>query len=149
MREKNLLVLGLVLIVVAIVGASVSGPGLGGRGPSSMWGHMRGMWGGPGTQGGSTIPGAEEVVVKARDFGFSPPTVTVDAGTPVNITLVNEGDVVHDLTIPELDIQVVAAPEERASLGLTPDRAGEYRFECTVPGHAEAGMVGRFVVAAG
>lgn len=149
MKEKRLLILGLVLIVVAIVGSSVSGPGFGWRGPSSMWEHMREMWGGARTQGGPTISGAEEVFVRARDFSFSPPMVRVDAGTPVNITLVNEGNAVHDLTISELDVQVVAAPGESASMGLVPDRAAEYRFECAVPGHAEAGMVGRFVVSAG
>lgn len=96
---------------------------------------------------GLTVPGAEEVVVRARDFSFSPSTVRIDAGTPVNITLVNEGNVAHDLTIPELDVQVVAGPGTRASTGFTSESAGEYRFECTVPGHAEAGMVGHLLVA--
>jgi heme/copper-type cytochrome/quinol oxidase subunit 2 len=54
--------------------------------------------------------------------------VRIDAGSPVNITLVNEGNVVHDLTIPELDVRVVAGPSGRASTGRTPERAGEYRF---------------------
>jgi uncharacterized cupredoxin-like copper-binding protein len=142
MKDRSLLILGLALIVGSLIGASLTGLGFRGRGQGWMGEHMR--W--PRTQGESTVPGAEEVVVRARDFSFSPSTVRVRSEMPVNITLVNEGDVVHDLTSSDLGLQVVAGPAGRASAGLTPERAGEYRFECTVPGHAEAGMVGTFVV---
>jgi plastocyanin len=154
MKDRSLLALGLALIVMSLIGsligAVLGGTGFGWRGPAPMRNHMGWMWGGvEDTQSQPVIPGADEVIVRARDFSFSPSTVTVDVGTPVNITLVNEGNVVHDLAIPELDLQVVAGPGGRASTGLTPERSNEYRFECTVPGHAQAGMVGHLLIANG
>jgi uncharacterized cupredoxin-like copper-binding protein len=92
------------------------------------------------------LPDVTELTLDASEFGFSPPMLTVDQDTPVNLTLVNTGSLIHDLTIPELGFRIVANPGERATGGLVPDRLGSYTFECSIPGHAQAGMTGTLVV---
>ena len=84
--------------------------------------------------------------MKATEFAFQPDRLAIDAGETVNLTLVNTGTLVHDLTIPQLDIHLIAAPGETATTGLEVTKAGEYQVLCTVPGHAEAGMTGMIVV---
>ena len=140
MSQRRLLGLGITLVVLGLVGASfVSGWG----GWSGMWGMGPGMHG-PGFYGDDAVAppveGAKQVTVVAGDFSFSPNRIEVEG--PFNLTLVNEGRLLHDITIPELGIQVVAGPGETVTTGVSEVPAGEYRFFCSVPGHADAGMVG-------
>lgn len=92
-------------------------------------------------------------------------------GHLVKLTLVNDGWVEHDVEvegIPVEDIALVEAgiPHERlggghhnegviaahaepgttATVMFTATEVGEYKFACTIPGHKEAGMVGKIVV---
>ncbi len=147
-------IIGIALIVVAVVGftvtASLAGPGLG-----TGWGWMGWMHGdvddccGPGgyaSPSAAPIPGAPEVVIGATEFSFEPSTVEVPTGKPVNLTLVNDGSTVHNLTIPALGVSVVAGPGQRATVGFVAPAPGTYQIVCTIPGHAEAGMTGTLVV---
>lgn len=86
------------------------------------------------------------VTVSASEFGFSPEEIRVAAGEPVLLTLRNDGRVAHDLVLSDLGVRLVASPGETASRDLGALPPGEYVFECSVPGHAGAGMVGRLVV---
>lgn len=96
------------------------------------------------TTGSTSQPYADgtEITVTATDLAFEPATITVDADTPVNLTLTNDGRVFHDLTIPDLDVMLDAEPGETVTAGFTVDAPGTYDFLCTVPGHADAGMRG-------
>jgi plastocyanin len=120
-------------------------PGFGGphMGPWGMWGPRDR----PGA--GSQLPpvaGARTLDVVATDFSFQPAEVSLRAGEAVNIRLVNQGVAVHDLLVPALGVWLIAAPGQSATSGLKFDWAGSYEFFCSVPGHREAGMVGRIVV---
>jgi len=64
----------------------------------------------------------------------------------VNLILVNEGTLPHDITIPALGFSLPAAPGTTASGSLSVARPGTYGFFCSVPGHREAGMVGALEV---
>jgi nitrite reductase (NO-forming) len=90
------------------------------------------------------VAGAPEVEVVAGDFAFSPAEVNVPAGGTVNLVLVNDGDLPHDITIPALGSRVEALPGTRVSASLTAG-PGEYEFFCSVPGHRDAGMEGVIV----
>jgi nitrite reductase (NO-forming) len=86
------------------------------------------------------------VVIAAREFKFSRLRLIVDEGVVV-LRLVNRGKVRHDLRVagkrtPRL------RPGRSASLRLGNLAPGTYRFLCTVPGHAAAGMRGSLVVRA-
>jgi uncharacterized cupredoxin-like copper-binding protein len=109
-------------------------------------------------------------VVEGRTWGYEPATLEVPAGQRVRLTYVNGGQAEHDLEIPGLpasnveregvahdvsltggdhDDDVVAAhamPGTTAVVLFTPTQPGEYEFNCTLPGHKEAGMVGRIIV---
>ncbi len=108
-------------------------------------------------------------VIEGRNWGFDPPVIEVRAGTPVMLTLVNDGRVEHDVEIARLmaddvekmggaehneaaghhDMDVVAVhamPGTTAAVMFTPMEAGEYEYVCTLPGHKEAGMIGTLIV---
>ena len=67
-------------------------------------------------------------------------------GEAVNLTLVNAGDLRHDLVIPDLGVRLAVAPGRQATTGIEINEAGTYRFLCSYPGHAEAGMTGVLTV---
>jgi len=143
-----LLVLMLVMAVVGPGYAAGTGAGWPGNGGGfSMMGQGTGMMGGhlggyasDGTAGAAAIPGATDVTITAADLTFSPTELRLPAGRDVNLTLVNRGQVLHDLTIPGLGVHIVAGPGESRTVGLrnlTPGRSAGF---CSVPGHAQAGM---------
>jgi uncharacterized cupredoxin-like copper-binding protein len=109
---------------------------------------MMGWWSSvtTGAEGGEPVPDAPTVEVVATEFGFRPDRLTVPAGESVNMSLVNQGQLLHDLTIPKLDIRVVAGPGDTTTVGVIVEEPGEYPFLCTVPGHSESGMTGVLVV---
>ncbi len=149
MRDARLLWSGLTLLAVAVLGAILTAGSLpGGVGWMNYMGsHHQMMW--PWQDGAAAtepIPGATELILDAREFGFSPTTVTVNEDVPVNLTLVNTGSLIHDLTIQELGFRIIAAAGESATGGLVPAALGTYGFECSIPGHAQAGMTGTLVV---
>lgn len=152
--DKTLLVAGIAATVIGLAGMAVSIGSNGGWGESSgSWpgfshGRMMNWWDGSDHDEPAppVLEGAEDYRIEAGDLFFEPSTVTLRADTPVNLTLVNEGRLFHDLTIPALGFHVNADPGESTTGGLEALAPGEYRFECTVPGHAEAGMVGSLIV---
>lgn len=125
----------------------------GGLGTGGMWNTMGRHMGWTqsasaqtGDANGRPYADATVVEVAATDLAFDPGAVTVDAGEPVNLRLVNRGQVFHDLTIPDLDVTLAAEPGETVTTGITVDAPGTYEFLCTVPGHADAGMRGTLTV---
>ncbi len=109
------------------------------------------------------------ITVTVNEFSFDPNPITVTAGTPVEITLVNKGSVEHDFvieTIPvkdvstegamdshemsaghqEFDLHTSTAAGETSVLRFTPTQPGTYQIICSVPGHKEAGMIGELIV---
>lgn len=88
---------------------------------------------------------ARRIEVTATSFEFDPDEIRVDAGESIAIVLASE-DILHDLTIDELDAHVAAARGETAEGGLIADEPGRYTYYCTVTGHREAGMEGTLVV---
>jgi plastocyanin len=100
-----------------------------------------------GRHGGSTpvAEGARRIDVAATSFAFDPDRITVTAGEDVALVLSSD-DVLHDLTIDEIDVHVVAERGETAEGGLRADEPGEYTYYCAVSGHREAGMEGTLVV---
>ncbi|MDR7466780.1 MAG: cupredoxin domain-containing protein [Armatimonadota bacterium] len=136
--------IGVLLILVALAGFGAMG-GWGG-GPPVWMPHMGWGQGAPAESAATPIAGADREIVSLVDFGFRPGQIRVRAGGPVNLELVNEGRVRHDLTIPALGFRAVVGPGQRVTAGLAGAQAGDYEVYCSVPGHREAGMVGRLVV---
>ncbi len=116
----------------------------------------------------------QELTIEARDLSFSPTRFTVEAGTPVRLTLVNAGALEHDVTIPGINAtdEVVEPPADSETSGMSHDmtgamapgtvhmaahggdkvtveftpRSGTFELYCSVAGHKDAGMVGTIEV---
>jgi plastocyanin len=90
--------------------------------------------------------------VSMIDYAFEPSDATAGSGDTIELT--NDGEVPHNYTIvegdPTGDAPEVAASDDIApgdSGSLTVDaEPGDYGVLCTIPGHAEQGMVGSIKV---
>jgi len=94
------------------------------------------------------IDGASQSVpVTAEGFRFSPAEVTVQAGRWVVVEFTNDDEVVHDWMVEGIpNVDIAARPGQTARLRFVLDEPGEYMIMCSIPGHAEAGMVGLLTV---
>ena len=126
--------------------------------------------GNPASVGG---PGAASAVsqtirILADDkMRFSPEVVHVKPGETVRIVVVNQGRMRHELTLgieSELEEHakmmaampdmpngrepnmVAVAPQSRGELIWRFGQPGTVPFACTMPGHMQQGMIGRFIV---
>ena len=88
------------------------------------------------------IEGAPEIRIVATEFSFEPATIRLSAGEAVNIVLVNEGAVEHEVEFGDFGLHLHAEPGETVTGGLVPQTTGEFEFGCFIPGHYEAGMRG-------
>jgi len=99
-------------------------------------------------------------------FRFTPADVTVKRGETVKFIVTNSGKVLHEMvlgTTEELKVHAElmkkfpdmehadanmahVKPGAKGEIVWQFTRAGEYQFACLIPGHYEAGMVGRGVV---
>lgn len=78
----------------------------------------------------------------AIDINFDPKTLEGAANTDVVINVTNKGVATHDFAIKDLNI-LTDMIQPGSSVSVTVNApAGTYQYECTVPGHAPAGMVG-------
>jgi len=142
-----------VLAMLLLIGLLVSGTGRFGDGwwgpmGGPMGGRMDGMWSQGAGRGEApdAVADAEELTVEVTEMAFEPATLEVAAGEAVNLTVTNVGQAFHDLTIDELDLQIGVEPGQTLTAGLDVAQPGEYRYYCSVSGHASAGMEGTLTV---
>jgi heme/copper-type cytochrome/quinol oxidase subunit 2 len=89
---------------------------------------------------------AVRIDVKAGKFAFSPGTIRVKAGAPVQLHILST-DVVHGFAIPALDIKERLDPGKEVVVSFTPDKTGTFPFRCSVfCGSGHAGMHGELIV---
>ena len=142
---------GVTLGIVAVVGAGVVAAGAGMRELEHAAPEAEGA-----SQGGAEAPQpdaeAQDAAVAdenqlswtAVDIDFSEaPPATVPAGEK-NIVLVNEGQALHNVTIPAIgDSPIVEAAGGETSSETITIEPGTYEYFCSVPGH-ESLMNGEF-----
>ncbi len=118
--------------------------------------------------------GVAKVSIAATDgaaWGYVPNLIEVPVGQAVSLTLSNHGVVDHDIEFTNMPVGTMEATEGAhggtdaghhtksvvaaharaggtATVRFTPAEPGTYEFSCTLPGHKQAGMVGRMVVQA-
>jgi plastocyanin len=91
--------------------------------------------------------GATKLQVTARSVAFTPADLRVRAGETVVLEFTNDDPVFHDWEVAGLaNVDAGARPSQTQRIRFTIDEPGTYVVECTVEGHAEAGMVGSLVV---
>jgi uncharacterized cupredoxin-like copper-binding protein len=90
--------------------------------------------------------GAQPVkLTVGNGMSFDPSNFTVQAGEPVQLTLQNTGPMPHDFTLADgvkQPVKITVMGGQTASGTFTIDTPGTYSFECSMPGHAAAGMRG-------
>jgi nitrite reductase (NO-forming) len=79
------------------------------------------------------------------------PTLSVHEGEVVQINLINGEGAEHDVVVDQYAARSdrVLGKGASSTLSFTADRAGDFAYFCSVPGHREAGMEGRVEVAPG
>ncbi len=102
--------------------------------------------------GGTAQPPAGKVVnVDATEFAFNPNTFSGVVGQTISFKIANKGTLDHNFVILNTaGTQELAKIEVKvgtsATLDFTPTAAGEYPVDCNLPGHKEAGMIGKLIV---
>jgi uncharacterized cupredoxin-like copper-binding protein len=116
--------------------------------------------------GGKSSGPSTKIDVTMTDFQFQPNAFTVPAGQEISLNATNSGAVVHSFVImkqgqsagtefneedqPNVYWQVEIQPGGSAETTFkAPEEPGEYEIICHIPGHLQAGMVGKLNVVAG
>jgi nitrite reductase (NO-forming) len=81
--------------------------------------------------------------------GVTNPDLTARAGEIIRLVIINGDDMLHDLAIPDLNVQspLVTGREQAAELTFQAGEPGVYVYYCTVSGHRQAGMEGSLIIA--
>lgn len=95
----------------------------------------------------SVIPNKiKEIIITGSSFKFDPKTITVKKGQKIKLLFKNaQGN--HNLVIDELNARtgLLKAGEEE-SVDFTADKAGVFKYYCSVGNHRAMGMEGTFTV---
>ncbi len=137
----------LLLLVAASAALSLAACGAGSQSASNVGGH------GPEDHTAhesrhEPVDGAPNLTVQAVDIDFMPQRLELTAGEPANVTVVNDGQMLHDFTLDEADVHLNVEPGDQATTAVLIEEPGTYEARCTVAGHAAAGMVVEVVVTA-
>ena len=123
----------LTLLVVLVAGLVLVACGGGGGGSSQGYQEPKG-------------PATETIDISAKNFSFTPDTITTGAGI-AKIALKGEGGL-HTLVfdgdkVPGFQLEVTGGDTVTKKVDLKP---GKYTFYCDVTGHRQQGMVGTITV---
>ncbi|OGN98351.1 MAG: hypothetical protein A2Z71_09025, partial [Chloroflexi bacterium RBG_13_50_21] len=95
---------------------------------------------------GATAPTERTFRIEAKRFEYNPAILQVNPGDKVTIELVAT-DVVHGLSIDGYNLETAADPGKTARITFIADRAGSFRFRCTVTcGNMHPFMTGKLKV---
>lgn len=94
--------------------------------------------------GGGEEPGP--ITITMHDNYFEPTSLTIPANEATTIHVVNAGGLAHNFSVPDLNVSIDVGPGESADVEIPATAAGEYAFDCNVPGHKESGMIGSLIV---
>ncbi len=96
------------------------------------------------------VPASAIKLTVATAGGFSPSTFTVKPGAAVTLSLTGTDDQTHVLRFDDASLQAVAIGigpgMTRVITFNAPTTAGDYSFRDDVPGHAQAGDIGKMIV---
>lgn len=89
---------------------------------------------------------ANVVTVVARDLYFDPKELVIPSEGTTIVRLEDDGVIVHNFTIDDLDVTTVAQPGGVSETTIVDPPPGTYQFYCSVSGHRQAGMVGTLTI---
>jgi uncharacterized cupredoxin-like copper-binding protein len=88
---------------------------------------------------------ATKISVKATEYHFALSATSLAKPGTVTFTVKNAGHISHDFDINGKKTALLS-PGKSAKLTVKFTKAGSYKYECTVSGHAALGMKGTFKV---
>lgn len=71
-----------------------------------------------------------KITVRQFEFGYDPIQIELEAGASVELTVVNEGNQVHGIWIPELGISEDIRSGRSMTFTFVVEKAGRIRFGC-------------------
>jgi len=76
------------------------------------------------------------------------PELTANTGDMLRVVMINGDGVPHDLAIPDLKIQtsLLLEKDKSSQIVFQAEEAGEFVYYCTVAGHRQVGMEGKFII---
>ncbi len=76
--------------------------------------------------------------------GVINPTLTVNLGDTVRLTVINGDPILHDLRIDEFDVSTgeLTQDEQTVTVEFVASLPGNFYYYCSIPGHREIGMEG-------
>jgi cytochrome c oxidase subunit II len=87
-----------------------------------------------------------EFKIIAKDFAFTPDTITVNQGDNVRI-IAQSNDVTHGISIPDYGINKRLDPGNTVVIEFTADKVGTFEFFCsTYCGEGHGNMKGKIIV---
>jgi cytochrome c oxidase subunit 2 len=93
-----------------------------------------------------TGPDSYELQAVARMWAFQPSTITLPAGSTVDIYLTSQ-DIIHGFKIKDHNVNLMAVPGAINYMQVTFDEPGEYFFAChEFCGAAHHTMAGRIII---
>lgn len=80
--------------------------------------------------------------------GVKNPTLNANVGDTVRITLIGGDAVQHDIGFPDFNAfsESVTGKGSSTTFEFVVDKPGSFNYNCVIPGHKEAGMIGKFEV---
>jgi plastocyanin len=85
------------------------------------------------------------ITVTAKEFSFALSKRSVPVGTTVTFKVVNKGKITHNFLIAG-KLTKMLSPGQSANLTVKFPKKGQFLYVCTLTGHANAGMKGKFAV---
>ena len=79
------------------------------------------------------------------------PSLAVAEGSIVQINLINGDGAMHDISVPDFGATSNKLNTKGASTAIVfkVNKKGDFKYICTLPGHVQAGMIGKIVVGGG
>lgn len=91
-------------------------------------------------------PVSRQMTLSAKQWEFSPSTITVNQGERVVLTITSS-DVTHGFSLPEFNASAELVAGQATKVEFTADKAGTFTFSCSVfCGEGHSGMRGTLIV---
>lgn len=114
----------------------------------------------------SPLSNSQTIVLETVDMEYSKNRIVVEKDKAITLTLKNLDNIEHDIEIRTSSFNIIsqskhkkhnhgeskerihlhATPKSTETVSFTITESGVYEFYCTIPGHKELGMVGKFIV---
>ena len=95
-------------------------------------------------QGETAVPGT--IHLTAQDMRFGQDEIRLTVGQTVTFTLENKDLYAHSFDADDFAVHTAMPANSQVTASFTATRPGIFDFYCGVPGHTQAGMVGKIIV---